>query len=124
MLFLIFLPYLAGMTIKEWCPEERPREKMRLRGAKALSNAELLAILLGSGTGGKNVVEVAQELMVSAGGRLTLLSAMPLERLLQVKRRLCTALGSDKTAAIRAAVSMGVITEFVTDHYTALALLK
>lgn len=50
--------------------------------------------------------------------------AMPLERLLQVKRRLCTALGKDKTAAIRAAISMGVITELITDHYTALALLK
>ena len=69
------------MRIKDLCPDERPREKLRLRGAKALSNAELLAILLGSGTGGKNVLEVAQELMKSAGGRLNLLGAMPLREL-------------------------------------------
>ena len=69
------------MRIKDLCPDERPREKMRQRGAKALSNAELLAILLGSGTGGKNAVEVAQELMLSADGKLALLDAMPLERL-------------------------------------------
>ena len=70
------------MRIKDLCPDERPREKMRLRGAKALSNAELLAILLGSGTGGKSVVDIAQELMLSADGKLSLLDAMPLERLI------------------------------------------
>lgn len=101
-MFPVFFPYLADMTIKEWCPEERPREKMRLRGAKALSNAELLAILLGSGTGGKNVVEVAQELMVSAGGRLTLLSAMPLERLVSQK-----GVGEVRAITIAAALELG-----------------
>ena len=50
--------------------------------------------------------------------------AMPLERLLQVKRRVCAALGRDKTAAIRAAIARGVMTELITDHYTALSLLK
>lgn len=70
------------MRIKDLCPDERPREKLRQRGAKALSNAELLAILLGSGTGGKSVVDIAQELMVSADGKLALLDAMPLERLI------------------------------------------
>ena len=73
------------MKMKDYVIGEKPREKLRLRGAKSLSNAELLAILLGSGTGGKNVLEVSQELMVSAGGRLTLLGAMPLEQLMQQK---------------------------------------
>ena len=73
------------MRIKDLCPDERPREKMRLRGAKALSNAELLAVLIGSGVDGKNVMEVAQEVMVSASGKLTLLAAMPLERLITQK---------------------------------------
>ena len=49
---------MRKMRIKELCPEERPREKMRLKGTKALSNAELLAILLGSGTGGKSAGEL------------------------------------------------------------------
>ena len=90
------------MKIKELCPDERPREKMRLRGAKALSNAELLAILLGSGTTERNVMEVAQELMVSAGGRLTLLGAMPLERMVHQK-----GVGEARAAAISAALELG-----------------
>ena len=90
------------MRIKELCPEERPREKMRLKGVKALSNAELLAILLGSGTGGKSVVEIAQEVMVSAGGRLALLAAMPLEKLVSVK-----GIGEARAVSIAAALELG-----------------
>lgn len=75
---------------------------MRLRGAKALSNAELLAILLGSGIGGKNVLEVAQELMISADGRLTLLAAMPMERLVAQK-----GVGEVRAFTISAALELG-----------------
>ncbi len=90
------------MKIKDLVPDERPREKLRLRGAKSLSNAELLAILLGSGTGVKNVIEVAQELMICAGGRLTLLGAMPLERLTQQK-----GVGEVRAICIAAALELG-----------------
>lgn len=90
------------MRIKDLCPDERPREKLRLRGAKALSNAELLAILLGSGTGGKSVLEVAQELMKSAGGRLNLLGAMPLERLITQK-----GVGEVRAITLAAALELG-----------------
>lgn len=90
------------MKIKDLCPDERPREKMRLRGAKALSNADLLAILLGSGTGGRSVIDVAQELMVSAGGRLSLLGAMPLEKLVSHK-----GVGEARAVTIAAALELG-----------------
>lgn len=90
------------MRIKDLCPEERPREKMRQIGARALSNAELLAILLGSGTGGKSVIEVAHELMAAADGKLTLLSAMPLERLITQK-----GVGEARAIAIAAAMELG-----------------
>lgn len=90
------------MRIKELVAEERPREKLRLRGARSLSNAELLAILLGSGTGGKNVMDVAQELLASANGRLTLLGAMPLERLMQQK-----GVGEVRALGIAAALELG-----------------
>ena len=90
------------MKMKDYVIGEKPREKMRLRGAKSLSNAELLAILLGSGTGGKNVLEVSQELMVSAGGRLTLLGAMPLEQLMQQK-----GVGEVRAIGIAAALELG-----------------
>ena len=90
------------MKILDMCPDERPREKLRLRGAKALSNADLLAILLGSGTGGRSVIDVAQELMVSAGGRLSLLGAMPLERLVSHK-----GVGEARAVTIAAALELG-----------------
>lgn len=90
------------MKMKDYVIGEKPREKLRLRGAKSLSNAELLAILLGSGTGGKNVLEVSQELMVSAGGRLTLLGAMPLEQLMQQK-----GVGEVRAIGIAAALELG-----------------
>ncbi len=90
------------MRIKELCPDERPRERMRLRGAKALSNADLLAILLGSGTGGRSVIDVAQELMASAGGRLSLLGVMPLEKLVSHK-----GVGEARAVTIAAALELG-----------------
>ena len=90
------------MKILDMCPDERPREKMRLRGAKALSNADLLAILLGSGTGGRSVIDVAQELMVSAGGRLSLLGVMPLEKLVSHK-----GVGEARAITIAAAMELG-----------------
>lgn len=93
---------MNAMRIKDLCPEERPREKMRLRGAKALSNAELLAILLGSGMGGKSVMDIAQELMVTADGKLTLLQSMPLERLITQK-----GVGEVRALNIAAAMELG-----------------
>ena len=90
------------MRIKDWVANERPREKLLSRGARALSNAELLAILIGSGTGGKNVLEVAQELLARAEGRLVLLAAMPLERMRSQK-----GLGSVRAVTIQAAMEPG-----------------
>lgn len=90
------------MRIKEWVKEERPREKMLSRGARALSNAELLAILIGSGTCGKNVMEVSQELLARSEGRLVLLSGMPMERLLGQK-----GLGRVRAVTIKAALELG-----------------
>ncbi|MBT4837054.1 MAG: DNA repair protein RadC [Methylococcales bacterium] len=57
------------MNLKEWPIEERPREKLLSHGANALSNAELLAIILRTGTHGKNVVELARN-MISEFGNL------------------------------------------------------
>lgn len=54
------------MKIKEICVDERPREKMLAKGADAMSNAELLAILIGSGTQKENVLEVANRLWPKA----------------------------------------------------------
>lgn len=50
------------MRILELSEDERPREKMRDRGVAALSNVELLAVILRTGTGGRNAMELAREL--------------------------------------------------------------
>lgn len=63
------------MTIRQWPLCERPREKLLERGAHALSDAELLAVLLGSGTRGHSAVELARALITHFGSLRELLSA-------------------------------------------------
>jgi len=55
------------MSIREWPAGERPREKLLSRGSGALSDAELLAVLLGSGSRGKDAVALGRELLTQAG---------------------------------------------------------
>ncbi|HET9330891.1 MAG TPA: DNA repair protein RadC [Steroidobacteraceae bacterium] len=63
------------MTIRDWPLAERPREKLLERGAHALSDAELLALLLGSGTRGRSAVELARTLIADFGSLRSLLTA-------------------------------------------------
>lgn len=63
------------MTIRQWPGTERPREKLLERGAHALSDAELLALLLGSGVKGRSAVELARELIADFGSLRSLLAA-------------------------------------------------
>ena len=65
---------MNNKSIKTWDEEERPREKLMHQGAAALTNAELLAILLQSGTRDKSAVDLARELLASCGGRLDTLA--------------------------------------------------
>jgi len=63
------------MPITDWPREERPREKLLSRGAQALSDAELLAIFLRTGTRGKTAVDLARELLDTFGTLRNLLAA-------------------------------------------------
>ncbi|KPJ67363.1 MAG: hypothetical protein AMJ43_03605 [Coxiella sp. DG_40] len=63
------------MTITDWLADERPREKLLAKGATALSNAELLAILLRIGKKGKTAVDLARELLTTFGNLKNLLNA-------------------------------------------------
>ena len=56
------------MSIKHWPPHERPREKLFVRGAQYLSDAELIALFLKQGAKGRNAVEVARAALSGAGG--------------------------------------------------------
>jgi DNA repair protein RadC len=64
-----------ALTIREWPKSERPREKLLERGVQALSDAELLALLLGSGIKGRSAVDVARCLIADFGSLRELLSA-------------------------------------------------
>ncbi len=72
------------MPINDWPEEERPREKLLVRGPKALSDAKLLAIFLRTGVTGKSAVDVARELLRHYGGLRALLTA-PREELMAVR---------------------------------------
>ncbi len=63
------------MAINNWLIDERPREKLLARGANALSDAELLAILLRVGRKGSSAVDLARELLTAAGGLKNLLDS-------------------------------------------------
>jgi DNA repair protein RadC len=61
------------MSIRDWPAEERPREKLLTRGASALSDAELLALFLGSGRRGRTAVDLGRDLLGAHGGLKPLL---------------------------------------------------
>jgi DNA repair protein RadC len=63
------------MAIKDWAADDRPREKLLRRGPGALTDAELLAIFLRTGTPGKSAVDLARELLQDFGSLKALLSA-------------------------------------------------
>jgi DNA repair protein RadC len=61
---------LKPLSIKSWSPEDRPREKLLLKGTSALSDAELIAILLGSGTTKMSALDVAKHVLAAANNQL------------------------------------------------------
>ncbi len=66
--------YPTNNSIKTWAEEDRPREKLLQKGCQALSNAELLAILLGTGIRGQSAVDLAKEILTGCGNNLLELS--------------------------------------------------
>jgi len=88
------------MGIRDWPEDERPREKLLSKGAKSLSEAELLAIFLRTGAPGKSAVDVARGLIKRFGSLTELLSAS--------QKKLCEApgLGPAKYAQLQAVLEM------------------
>ncbi|GLI06607.1 UPF0758 protein [Paenibacillus tyrfis] len=90
-----------NMTLRDVPSEDRPRERMMLYGAQALSNAELLAILLRTGTYQESAVHVAQRLLLECGG-LRMLTDMSMEQLTEIK-----GIGEAKALQIQAGIELG-----------------
>ncbi|MEJ5265943.1 MAG: DNA repair protein RadC [Bacteroidales bacterium] len=90
------------LTIKEWAIDDRPREKMIQKGASALSNAELIAILLGNGTVEDTAVGLGQKLLQMASNNLNELAKFDFQRLCKIK-----GIGEAKAVRLIAALELG-----------------
>lgn len=94
---------MAG--IKDWSEDDRPREKMLLKGANSLSNSELMAILINNGTKDKTSVELAKDLLQSVDNDLRKLSKLTIQDILKLKIK---GLGPAKAISIVAALELGI----------------
>ncbi len=89
-------------SIKNWSEDERPREKMLLKGAAALSDAELLAILISSGTKEKSALDLARDILGLAQNNLHELGRLGLLELQKTK-----GIGEARAITIAAALELG-----------------
>ena len=90
------------LTIAHWAEDDQPREKLRDKGPEALSNAELLAILIGSGTPGVSAVELMQSVLGDCKNNLNTLGKMTIRELCAYK-----GIGEAKAITILAACELG-----------------
>lgn len=90
------------LSIKEWAVEDRPREKMLSKGIRALSEAELIAILIGSGNLEESAVEVSRRIMSSVNNNLNELGKKTINDLQKFK-----GIGPAKAITIAAAMELG-----------------
>lgn len=86
------------MSIRHWPREDRPRERLLRQGARALGDAELLAVLIGHGVAGKNAVALGRDLLASTGGLSALLGGIDPPRM--------PGLGPAKRARLAAAMEL------------------
>lgn len=93
---------IKPLGIKSWAEDDRPREKMLLKGKAALSDAELLAILLGQGTKNFTAVDLAKEVLRLAENDLYQLSRLTIVDLKKIK-----GIGTAKAVTIMAALELG-----------------
>ncbi|MBQ2534688.1 MAG: DNA repair protein RadC [Prevotella sp.] len=90
------------LNINQWAEEDRPREKLMTLGAEALSNAELLAILIGSGSTKETAVELMKRILVDCHNNLNTLGKMSIRDLCQYN-----GIGEAKAITILAACELG-----------------
>lgn len=92
----------APLNIKSWSPEDRPREKLLLKGTSALSDAELVAILIGSGTPKMSAVELSKKILLQGNNNLNELARLSVKDLMKIK-----GIGEAKAITIVAALELG-----------------
>ena len=90
------------LTIAHWSEDDQPREKLRDKGPQALSDAELLAIMIGSGTPGVSAVDLMQQILRDCHNNLNTLGKMTIRELMDYK-----GVGEAKAITILAACELG-----------------
>ncbi|UBM63318.1 DNA repair protein RadC [Candidatus Sulfidibacterium hydrothermale] len=88
--------------IRLWAEDDRPREKMLLKGKNSLSNAELIALLIGSGNGDESAVQLARRMLESVDNNLITFSKLGIEELSRFR-----GMGKAKAISILAAFELG-----------------
>jgi len=91
-----------NLSIKKWAEDDRPREKLLQKGKLSLSDSELIAILIGSGSRNESAVELSKRILSSAKNNLSELGKLPVNQLCKFK-----GIGPAKAVAIVAALELG-----------------
>ena len=90
------------LSIKNWAEDDKPREKLMLKGKQVLSDAELVAILIGSGSRNESAVSLSKRILASVDNNLNALGKLSLKQLMEFK-----GVGEAKAIAIAAALELG-----------------
>jgi len=97
------LPYESqNISIKQWNEEDRPREKLMLQGRRSLTDAELIAILIGSGNKNETAVELSKRILSAQSNNLNHLAKLSVQELSAFK-----GIGEAKAISIIAALELG-----------------
>jgi DNA repair protein RadC len=92
----------APFPISSWSEDDKPREKLMLKGKSALSDAELIAILIGSGSRNESAVDLSKRILASVANNLNAVGKQSLSQLMQFK-----GIGEAKAISIIAAMELG-----------------
>lgn len=98
---------MEKLTIKSWALDDRPREKLIAKGKSALSDAELIAILIGSGNRDESAVDLSKKILKSVDGNLNELAKLSIEQLMTFK-----GIGEAKAISIITALELGKRRQF------------
>ena len=91
-----------NFSIKHWSEDDKPREKLILKGKSVLSDAELIAILIGSGSRNESAVSLSKRILLSVNNNLNALGKLSLKQLMEFK-----GIGEAKAVTIAAALELG-----------------
>jgi DNA repair protein RadC len=94
--------YSKNISIKDWADDDRPREKLLIKGKGALSDAELVAILIASGNRHESAVELSKRILQSLGNNLNRLAKLSAHDLIKFK-----GIGEAKAISIIASLELG-----------------